>query len=260
MAILPLEPIIDVGADLGRVFVPFIGPMPVDFPAGFNRRAIVGFAPILDGLMCVAEPVVWAKMRCRRHLAGRQGRADDLAVPPERGRHFRPDLQVELPVRVPSINGDVPTTLHARRLEGIPHRSARFRYNSGKLVHTGAPANDRDRNGIRLLGCDDILHMSKYSLSEIAKSSATFGRDAARSEPARYKRSMDDEIAAQLAARDRLRRKLPLRKTPAQRMADMAGLQEAMWATLRRTPDGYRHFLRRNFKARAISAPITDVR
>ena len=87
-----------------------------------------------------------------------------------------------------------------------------------------------------------------------------FVRDAARSVLARYNTGMNDETAAQLAARDRLRRKLALRKTPAQRVADMARLQEAMWATLRRSPEGYRHFLRRNFKARAISAPITDVR
>ena len=71
---------------------------------------------------------------------------------------------------------------------------------------------------------------------------------------------MDDKIAAQLAARDRVRKSLALAKTPAQRMADMARLQQAMWATLHRSPEGYRHFLRRNFKARAISKPITDVR
>jgi hypothetical protein len=71
---------------------------------------------------------------------------------------------------------------------------------------------------------------------------------------------MDENIAAQLVARDRLRKKLALLRTPEQRMAEMARLQKAMWATLRSSPDGYRHFLRRNFKARAISKPITDVR
>jgi hypothetical protein len=71
---------------------------------------------------------------------------------------------------------------------------------------------------------------------------------------------MDAEIAERLAARDQLRRKLALAKTPEQRMADMARMQQAMWETMRRSPEGYRHFLRRNFKARAISAPISHVR
>src|SRR5206468_2212268 len=64
-----------------------------------------------------------------------------------------------------------------------------------------------------------------------------------------------DDIAEQLAARDRLRRKLALQKTPEQRMADMARLQAAMWAALQRSPEGYARFMRRNFKARAIAVP-----
>ena len=48
------------------------------------------------------------------------------------------------------------------------------------------------------------------------------------------------------------RRKLAWRKTPQQRMREMELLQERMWATLRGSPQGYQHFLRRNFKARAI--------
>jgi hypothetical protein len=68
-----------------------------------------------------------------------------------------------------------------------------------------------------------------------------------------------DDIADQLAIRDRLRRKLALQKTPEQRMEDMGRLQERVWATMRSSPDGYAHFLRRNFKARSISAPITHV-
>jgi ribosomal protein L32E len=61
-----------------------------------------------------------------------------------------------------------------------------------------------------------------------------------------------DDVNEQMALRDRLRRELWRRKTPQQRMRDMARLQESMWATLRRSPDGYAHFLRRNFKARAV--------
>ena len=61
-----------------------------------------------------------------------------------------------------------------------------------------------------------------------------------------------EDVSEQLALRDRWRRELWRRKTPQQRMRDMARLQESMWATLRRSPDGYAHFLRRNSKARAI--------
>jgi hypothetical protein len=62
-----------------------------------------------------------------------------------------------------------------------------------------------------------------------------------------------DDLAEQIARRDSFRRKLALGKTPQERMGDMAKLQETMWATLRRSPEGYAHFLRRNFKARAVA-------
>jgi hypothetical protein len=61
-----------------------------------------------------------------------------------------------------------------------------------------------------------------------------------------------NEIAEQLARRDRYRRHLALQKTPEERMADMARMQQRMWTTLSQSPVGYAHFLRRNYKARAI--------
>ena len=64
-----------------------------------------------------------------------------------------------------------------------------------------------------------------------------------------------DDIAAQLAARDRLRRHLEAKKTYSQRLREMAELQAATWQRLRQSPEGYAHFLRRNFKARSIPAP-----
>ena len=64
-----------------------------------------------------------------------------------------------------------------------------------------------------------------------------------------------DELKRQISARDNLRRQLNLWKTPSQRMAAMRELQKIAWATLRRSPAGYAHFLRRNFKARAIHRP-----
>lgn len=61
-----------------------------------------------------------------------------------------------------------------------------------------------------------------------------------------------DDISQQLAARDRLRRRLALQATPAERVRDMMRLSQATWDLLRRSPEGYAHFLPRNFKARAI--------
>lgn len=69
---------------------------------------------------------------------------------------------------------------------------------------------------------------------------------------------MDQEIAEQLARRDGYRRKLSLLKSPAQRMAEMWDRQAANWITLQSSPEGYAHFLRRNYQARAISVSPDD--
>jgi phenylacetate-coenzyme A ligase PaaK-like adenylate-forming protein len=61
-----------------------------------------------------------------------------------------------------------------------------------------------------------------------------------------------DDITEQFARRDRFRRKMQWLKTPSQRMADMARLQQNSWRVLKNSPAGYARFLRRNFKARAI--------
>jgi len=58
--------------------------------------------------------------------------------------------------------------------------------------------------------------------------------------------SMED-VSAQLAARDRYRRRASLLKSPEERMAEMWRLQQAMWARLQSNPAGYAHFLRRNY-------------
>ena len=62
-----------------------------------------------------------------------------------------------------------------------------------------------------------------------------------------------DEISEQHARMEHFRRKLAWRKTPEERMRDMVKLQNRMWAILRSSPQGYAHFMRRNFKARAVS-------
>ena len=48
--------------------------------------------------------------------------------------------------------------------------------------------------------------------------------------------------------------------TPEERLRDLARLQEATWAILRSSPAGYAHFLRRNFKARAIEVRDPNAR
>jgi hypothetical protein len=69
-----------------------------------------------------------------------------------------------------------------------------------------------------------------------------------------------EDIAEQLARRDRLRRHLAMRKTPEQRMAQMDRMQKQAWAVLRSNPEGYAHFLKRNYKARSVHAPEFYVR
>jgi len=61
---------------------------------------------------------------------------------------------------------------------------------------------------------------------------------------------MDEPISEALARRDRFRKALNARRTPQERLAAMRALQESAVMS----PEGYAHFMRRNFKARAIDA------
>jgi len=63
-----------------------------------------------------------------------------------------------------------------------------------------------------------------------------------------------DDLSEQLARRDRFLKHLASQATPSERLRDMARLQETSWEMLRRSPEGYVRFLRRNFKTRAIRA------
>jgi hypothetical protein len=73
-----------------------------------------------------------------------------------------------------------------------------------------------------------------------------------------YNPAAMEDMAEQFARRDRYRRKLAWAKTPEQRLAEMAELQEYAWATLRQNPQGYAWFIRRNYKKRAIPSPKSD--
>lgn len=55
-----------------------------------------------------------------------------------------------------------------------------------------------------------------------------------------------------LQVRDRVRRALALSMTPGERLAKQAELTEALFAQLRKNPEGWERFLRRNFKKRAV--------
>jgi hypothetical protein len=61
-----------------------------------------------------------------------------------------------------------------------------------------------------------------------------------------------DELTEQLAIRDRFVRRRSLLMSPAQRIEAMRRLQQSAWDRLRQSPEGYAHFIRRNFKARAV--------
>ncbi|HET6252305.1 MAG TPA: hypothetical protein VFE47_31755 [Tepidisphaeraceae bacterium] len=61
-----------------------------------------------------------------------------------------------------------------------------------------------------------------------------------------------DDIAEQFAIRDSFRRKMALRKTPEQRMTEMAERQRLTSERGGMLPEGYANFLRRNFRKRAI--------
>jgi len=61
-----------------------------------------------------------------------------------------------------------------------------------------------------------------------------------------------DDVAEQLARRDRFLRHQQMQMTPEQRMAEMQRLQEQAFALLKQSPKGYAHFIARNFKKRAV--------
>jgi hypothetical protein len=67
-----------------------------------------------------------------------------------------------------------------------------------------------------------------------------------------------DEITEQFARRDRMRKKLAALESYSERMQKMAVLQETTWKALRASPSGWAHFLKRNFKARAIDVANPD--
>lgn len=68
-----------------------------------------------------------------------------------------------------------------------------------------------------------------------------------------YNAGVDDEIAEQLALRDSVRRKLEAGVSFEQRVKELFERMERGRPPM--SPEGYQHFLRRNFRARAIDPP-----
>ncbi len=59
-----------------------------------------------------------------------------------------------------------------------------------------------------------------------------------------------DDIAAAVQKRKQFERRLRSSETPEERLARFAELQRRCFAILEASPEGYRHFLRRNFHCR----------
>jgi hypothetical protein len=62
-----------------------------------------------------------------------------------------------------------------------------------------------------------------------------------------------DDNAEEIARVERYRRKLMWMKTPRERLQLLEKLQKEAWAILRSSPQGYAHYLRRNYKKRATN-------
>jgi hypothetical protein len=64
---------------------------------------------------------------------------------------------------------------------------------------------------------------------------------------------------AVLGIRDRYRQRASARLTPAERMEHFAALQETCMAELRSNPEGYRRFLARNYRKRAVKGNADEL-
>jgi hypothetical protein len=69
---------------------------------------------------------------------------------------------------------------------------------------------------------------------------------------------MDEQTAKEIEVRNRFMRNRWLRLTPSERLEEMAKLQQRSWEILRSSPEGYAHFIRRNFKARSVRTEKSD--
>src|SRR5262245_50474222 len=100
-----LHQVEDIRAYLGRVMIPFVQPMAVDFPARAGQSKPLTCTPLMNCLMGLSELAVGTKVSCRHDGAGRGGRTNDFAV---RGKgRVQFDAHFEVDHIVP-IESDVP--------------------------------------------------------------------------------------------------------------------------------------------------------
>src|SRR5439155_17462177 len=113
-------------------------------------------APQANRLVRLVELTVRPEMGRRGHEAGRGGRADDFAVPGERGVQFDAHFQVD---RTVQIDRDVPPgTWDVLRADDAPHRAAGIRNDLGEFPGTRATAHDGKRTAAELFESDGVFH------------------------------------------------------------------------------------------------------
>jgi hypothetical protein len=61
-----------------------------------------------------------------------------------------------------------------------------------------------------------------------------------------------DDMDAAINLRNRFQRRLNEQRSPSERLADLARLQQASFRLLSESPHGYEHFLRRNLESRRV--------
>lgn len=83
----------DVGTNLGRIGVPAVLPVAVDFPVRARELEIVGGTPIPNRLMSRADLTVWPEVHHRRGTTRRSAGADDIPVIRNQVAHFDADVK-----------------------------------------------------------------------------------------------------------------------------------------------------------------------
>lgn len=133
------DKIANLRANLGRVAVPFVLPVAVDFPTGANQGVSVIAAPLENRVVGLVEPAVGAEMRGEGDQASRRRGADDFAVPGKRSLQLDADFEVDLAIE---IDRDMPAgPCDFLGPDDAPHKAAGLRHDLGKLSLACEPAH-----------------------------------------------------------------------------------------------------------------------
>src|SRR5262249_41074645 len=143
-------------ADPGRVAVPFLQPVTVNLPVGTRRRIPVVGAPQTNRLVCLVELTVRPVMGRGGDPTSRGGRADNLAVPGERGVQFNAHFQVD---HIVPVERDVPAgSRDLLRADDAPYQAAGIRNDFREFVAGRATADNRKRTAGELFESDGVFH------------------------------------------------------------------------------------------------------